>query len=152
MATQDLGKIIREMYDAWNAKDMERCASFAHPDARMTNVPFGATVTYREHVEGWARAFPDGKIQLENVVVQGDRAIAEFTGRGTHTGALRGPTGELPPTGRRLEMSCVEAYLFRDGKLAEGRIYFDAFSMFTKLGVGAGAQGRLATETPSARP
>jgi predicted ester cyclase len=144
MATQDLTTIVREMYDAWNKKDLDRCASYAHGDARMTNVPFGAKTSFREYIESWAQAFPDGKIELVKCVAQGDDAIAEFVGRGTHTGTLRGPTGDLPPTGRRLELSCVESLRFRGGKLGEGRIYFDAFSMFTQLGIGAPAQGRTA--------
>jgi hypothetical protein len=57
---------------------------------------------------------------------------------------MKGPTGELPATQRRVELKCVESYRFRDGKLAEGRVYFDAFSLFTQLGVGAPAQGRAA--------
>jgi predicted ester cyclase len=152
MASQDLEKIVRDMYDAWNAKDLDRSASHAHADARMTNVPFGAAVGFREYIENWARAFPDGKIELHSLVVQGDKAVAEFTGRGTHTGTLKGPTGELPATQRRVELKCVEIHSFRGGKLAEGRVYFDAFSLFTQLGVGAPAQGRAAAGTPSARP
>jgi predicted ester cyclase len=148
MASQDLEKTIRQMYDAWNAKDLNRSASYAHADARMMNVPFGATMGFREYIENWARAFPDGKIEPDNIVVQGDRAIAEFTGRGTHTGTMKGPMGELPATQRRVELKCVESYRFRDGKLAEGRVYFDAFSLFTQLGIGAPAQGRAAAPTP----
>jgi predicted ester cyclase len=151
MASENLGTAVREMYEAWNAKDLDRCASYAHPDARMTNMPFGATLGFREYIENWARAFPDGKIDVENVVVEGDRAIAEFTGRGTHTGTLKGPTGDLPATQRRVELKCVESYRYRGGKLAEGRVYFDAFSLFTQLGVGAPAQGRAAG-TPSPGP
>ena len=151
MTSQDLGKIVREMFEAWNAKDLDRCASHAHPDAKMTTTAFGATVTYREYIENWARAFPDGKIELKNLVVQGDKAIAEFTGRGTHTGPLKGPMGELPATQRRVELLCVECYEFRGGKVAEGRTYFDAYSLFTQLGIGVPAQGRPATPT-AARP
>jgi predicted ester cyclase len=151
MASHDLEKTIRAMYDAWNAKDLDRSSTYAHPDARMMSVPFGATMSFREHIESWARAFPDGKIEPDNIVVQGDRAIAEFTGRGTHTGTLQGPTGDLPATQRRVELRCVESYRFRDGKLAEGRVYFDAFSLFTQLGVGAQAQGRAAARSPSPR-
>lgn len=147
MATQDLGAAVREMYEAWNAKDMERCASYAHADARMRIVPFGAALGFREYIENWARAFPDGRIELTNVVVQGDKAIAEFIGRGTHTGTMKGPSGDLAPTGRRLEMACVESYSFRGGKLAEGRIYFDGFAFYSQLGIGAPAQGQASTET-----
>jgi predicted ester cyclase len=139
------------MYEAWNAKDLDRCASYAHPDARMTNVPFGAKLGFREYIENWARAFPDGKIEVTNLVSQGNSVIAEFTGSGTHTGTLKGPTGDLAPTGRRVEMSFVESYRFRGDKLAEGRIYFDAFTFFTQLGVGAPTQAAAATTTQQAR-
>jgi hypothetical protein len=47
-----------------------------------------------------------------------------------------------------VELPCVESYRFRDGKLAEGRVYFDAFSLFTQLGIGAPAQGRAPAATP----
>jgi predicted ester cyclase len=151
MATQDLARLVREMYEAWNDKDLDRCASYAHPDAQMTNMPFGVKLGLREHLEGWARAFPDAKLQIESIVVEGDRAVAEFTGRGTHTGPLKGPAGDLAPTQRRLELQCVESLRFRDGKVAEGRIYFDAFSLFTQLGVGASPQERPAAGE-SARP
>jgi predicted ester cyclase len=145
MATQDLGALVRELYDAWNAKDLDRCASYAHADARMTNMAFGAKLSFREYIENWARAFPDGKIELTNCVVQGDDVVCEFTGRGTHTGPLKGPTGEVGATGRQAELKCVECLRFSNGKLAEGRMYFDAFSLFTQLGIGAPMQARSAT-------
>ena len=150
MAVKDLAAPVREMYEAWNAKDLDRCAAYAHPDARITNVPFGAKMSYREHIESWARAFPDGKIEVTNIVVQGDNVIAEFTGRGTHTGPLKGPAGDIQPTGRRVEMACVESYRFRDGKIAEARMYYDAFSMMRQLGVGAPPE-RSATQAQEAR-
>jgi predicted ester cyclase len=145
MATQDLGTVVREMYEAWNAKDLDRCASYAHAGAQMRNMPFGATTSFREYIEGWARAFPDGRIEVRSVVAQGDLVMAEMTGHGTHTGTLQGPTGVLPATQRRVELHCVECYRFRDGKVADGRMYFDAFSMFRQLGVGAPARGPEAT-------
>jgi len=150
MATLDNAAIVREAYEAWNAKDMDRVVSYATPDARMTNVPFGAKLGYREYVENWAKGFPDGRIEPTNLVSQGDYVVAEFTGRGTHTGTLTTPRGELPATGKRVEMPFVEIYRFRNGKIAEGRIYFDAATMMAQLGLGAGAQGRA--ETTSAQP
>jgi predicted ester cyclase len=147
MAAQDLGKIVRDMYEAWNAKDMDRCASYAHSDAKMTNVPFGSKHGFREYVEGWANAFPDGKIQITKCVVQGDDVVCEFTGRGTHTGTLKGPAGDLGPTNRRLELQVVDSFRFRDGRIVEGRCYYDAFSLFKQLGIGAPQERATTTGT-----
>jgi predicted ester cyclase len=135
MATLDNAAIIREVQKAWNEKDMERFASFATADARMTNVPFGTKVPFREYGQIWATAFPDGEIELVNLVAQGDLVMTEFTGRGTHTGVLRTPTGEIAPTGRKVEMSFAEMYRFRNGKITDGKLYFDSATMLTQLGL-----------------
>lgn len=145
MATLDNGSIVRGAYEAWNAKDLDRAASFAASDARITSVPFGTKLSYREYIENWATAFPDGQIDVQNLVAQGDCVIAEFTGRGTHTGVLKAPTGDVSPTGRRAELGFVEVYRIRNGKIAEGRMYFDAATMMRQLGIGAAAQAASTT-------
>ena len=152
MATLDNSGIIREMYAAWNDKDLDRYASCATADARMTHVPFGTKLGFREYGEGWARAFPDGKIELMNLVAQGDFVVGEFTGRGTHTGTLKGPTGEIPATGRRVEMSFVEVYRLRNGKISEGRIYFDTGTMLAQLGISPGATTQQQFSAPAPQP
>jgi predicted ester cyclase len=153
MATLDRAAIVRDIYECWNRRDFDRIVSYSHPDAKMTNVPFGTKLASREYTETWANAFPDGKVEVLNVVAQGDLVVAEFIGRGTHTGPLKGPAGELPPTGRRLEMPFVEIVRFRGEKIAEGRIYFDAATLFTQLGASlpaGAAQARGAA--PTAQP
>lgn len=146
MATVDLAATVRQVFDAFNAKDLDRMASLAHPDARLTNVPFGMKLGFREDAEMWITAFPDAKCEVTNLIAQGDCVIAEFTGRGTQTGPLKGPTGELAATGRRAEVLCVEVFRFRGGKIAECKLYFDSATLLSQLGLGMGAaQGRAAT-------
>jgi steroid delta-isomerase-like uncharacterized protein len=147
MATLDNAALVRETYEQWNAKDLDAVAAHAAPDARITMVPFGTKLSYREYVEGWARAFPDGSIEVVNLLAQGDWVACEFTGRGTQTGPLRTPGGELPPTGRRVETSFVEVLRFRSGKIAEGRMYFDAATLMAQLGMGASATAQRPSAT-----
>jgi steroid delta-isomerase-like uncharacterized protein len=146
MATVDLAAIVRQQYDAFNSKDLDRLAFYAHPDARVLNVPFGAKLGFREDAEGWLRAFPDAKCDVTNVIAQGDCVIAEFTGRGTHEGPLKGPTGDIPATGRRAEVPCIEVFRFRGEKISECKLYFDSATLLAQLGLVAGvpAQGRPA--------
>jgi steroid delta-isomerase-like uncharacterized protein len=152
MATSDNEKALSAVYEAFNAKDMDKLMSFATPDAQVTSIPFGATASYREDWEAWARAFPDARIEVKNLIAQGDHVVAEVVGRGTHTGALPGPTGDIPATGRRMEMPLVEIYRFREGKIVEMRYYFDAFSFFDQLGLGAPQRAETRGESPSAQP
>lgn len=153
MATVDIAAIARQVYDVFNSKQFDRLAALTLPDARTANIPFGAKLGYREDAELWATAFPDGQCQVTNLIAQGDCVIAEFTGRGTHTGPLKGPTGELAATGRKVELMCVEVFRFRNGKIAESKLYYDAASLMSQLGLGMGApaQGRAATTQPTQR-
>jgi predicted ester cyclase len=152
MATLDRAAIVRDIYECWNRRDFDRIVSYSHADFKMTNVPFGTKHGAREHSETWATAFPDGKVEVMNVVAQGDVVMAEFTGRGTHTGVLKGPAGELPGTGRRLDMPFVEIYRFRGDKIAEGRIYFDAATLLAQLGVTIPAGAAQTRGTASTQP
>jgi predicted ester cyclase len=151
MNSIDIGAIMREMHAAWNAKDMDKCASYARPDARMT-MPSGDSIPFREYIEMWARAFPDGQITEVNTVVQGNTVVSEFIGKGTHTGSLGGPMGPIPATNRRLEMKLVEIGEFTNGKLTAARVYFDTAGMMMQLGLmpQIGAQGQRQAATPRA--
>jgi predicted ester cyclase len=151
MATVDLAAVVRQMYEAFNAHDLERVAACAQSDARALNVPFGARLSFREDAQGWLTAFPDGRCEITNLIAQGECVIAEFTGRGTHTGPLKGPSGEIAATGRRVELQCVDVFRCRGGKITESKLYFDSGTLLTQLGLGMGAaatQGRAATTQP----
>jgi predicted ester cyclase len=147
MATTDNGAIIRELYDAFNARDLERIKQLNHLDARVVNVAFGVTLDTIEYVSNWLTAFSDAHIEVVNLIAQGDLVAAELIGSGVHSGKLEGPTGSIAPTHRRVEMRFCEFFDVRDGKVAGGRVYLDAATMMRALG--------LAPETslrPEARP
>jgi steroid delta-isomerase-like uncharacterized protein len=152
MATLDNGALLRGMYKAFDAKDMDRVLSYSHPDARVTNMAFGATMSIRDYETNWANAFPDSKVEVVTLVAQGDIVIAEFVGRGTHTGALVGPAGTLPPTHRPLDMRFVEIWQFRNGKIAAGRMYFDSATFYRQLGITVPAEAATARPAVSTAP
>ncbi len=136
MATLDNPAILREYYRAFNDKDFMRARTLIQPDALMLNVTLGATMKLIDHSQAWANAFPDGQVEVLNLVAQGDQVVAEFIGRGQHTGTLLGPGGvRIPPTNRRLELRFVEVFEFRGGRIAAGRQYFDALNLMAQLGL-----------------
>ena len=70
----------------------------------------------RRWIDPFRSAFPDFRMTVADVIVEGDRVAARFDCSGTHTGTWLG----RPPTGRRFER-VAEAYFFRvrDGRLAQ---------------------------------
>jgi steroid delta-isomerase-like uncharacterized protein len=132
-------EIARLGYDAWNSRDFDRGASLFADDAEILNIPLGTAFRgkdgYLQFVRGWAAAFSDGKIDIDNIVV-GDTAFAvEFTARGTHDGALKTPAGDLPPTGKKVELRFCDVGTIHNGKIISIRSYFDSATLMRQLGL-----------------
>jgi len=85
--------------------------------------------------KGWAAAFPDSKATFEAAHVSGNTVILEVTWRGTHSGPLRTPTGDIPATGRKIEMRACQVVDIADGKARGIRQYLDMATMMAQLGV-----------------
>ena len=67
--------------------------------------------------KGWAAAFPDSKATFEGAHVSGSTVILEVTWRGTQSGPLRTPGGDIPATGKTIESELVRLSILRTGKL-----------------------------------
>jgi predicted ester cyclase len=76
-------------------------------------------------------AFPDFKLTLEDLVAEGDMVGDRVTGKGTHTGPLLG----IPPTGKKVTVTAVDAYRIANGKVAETWHIEDQVGLLTQLGV-----------------
>jgi steroid delta-isomerase-like uncharacterized protein len=146
-SSQDNKVIAQTTYQAFNARDLGLATSFDTDTVEWVNLPFGATFRgragHRQYLENWARGFPDGKVEIRNVIAERDWVVVEFTGRGTHQGPLAGPAGEIAPTGRRVEVPFCDVFQFENGRIVRGRTYFDAATLMRQLGLlpeGAAAQ------------
>jgi ketosteroid isomerase-like protein len=64
--------------------------------------------------------------------------VHEGRGIGTHTGALRGPAGEIAATGKPADVHFTSVYEFEEGKITSYHLYFDQAELFTQLGIAAG--------------
>jgi ketosteroid isomerase-like protein len=89
----------------------------------------------RMDYERWRAAFPDGEVKITNVLVDGERAVVEFVNRGTHTGPLVSSLGTFPGSGRRQETRYCSVMRVKDGKVVEGRDYYDAATIARQLGL-----------------
>lgn len=76
-------------------------------------------------------AFPDMRMDPEDVLVDGDKVVARARMTGTHDGELMG----MPPTGRRVDVPFIDIIRFGDDGLAhEHWGVFDAMAMMQQLG------------------
>jgi predicted ester cyclase len=90
-----------------------------------------------EQARGWIGpfrdSFPDFRMEVEDVIAEGDKVVGYFKCSGTHRGEWRG----RPPTGRRFE-EVDEIYIFRveDGRLsAATAVVEDNLTRLRQLGL-----------------
>jgi steroid delta-isomerase-like uncharacterized protein len=136
---EDSEGIIRKLFDGFNAKDIDAIEALAADDFELIDCASGEKYTgpegARRNAEGWLTPFADVSVEILNVIASGDWAVAECVGRGTHSGPMQTPMGEVPPTGKEMELHFCSLIKVRDGKIVEGRDYYDAMTVVTQLGL-----------------
>jgi steroid delta-isomerase-like uncharacterized protein len=131
-------RIVREHMDSENTHDFDvTLATFAgHP--RYEIVPTGEVYDGSEEVDRYYQetraAFPDQRNEVIALHHADDGVVVEFWLRGTHNGEFRG----VPPTGKSFECRMAAFFLFEDDRLTGERVYFDAATILTQLGLVGG--------------
>ena len=76
-------------------------------------------------------AFPDLRMEVQDVLVSGDKAVARVRATGTHQGAFLG----MAATGRSVDVQLIDITRFgEDGLAREHWGVFDALAMMQQLG------------------
>ena len=88
-----------------------------------------------EFYAGWFAAFPDAHVDVRGLHIVDEVAVEEGIFTGTHHGVLHTPTGEIPPTGRPVEVGFIHVLRFRDGKHISFNLMFDRLQMLEQLGL-----------------
>jgi steroid delta-isomerase-like uncharacterized protein len=76
-------------------------------------------------------AFPDRRVEIDLLTVDGEFLTARQTVTGTHLGAYFG----FPPTGRAFKISAIDIYRIRNGKIRERWGNADTLGLLTQLGL-----------------
>ena len=116
-----LQDFARRYTAAWCSRDAARVAAFFAPDGSLS--VNGALAAGRgaiaEVAQGFMTAFPDMELQMDDVRIEGGRAVYHWTFIGTNTG----PGG----TGKRVRFSGFEKWkIGQDGLIAESQGQFDS--------------------------
>jgi steroid delta-isomerase-like uncharacterized protein len=127
-------QLVREHMESENTHDFDvTLETFEHP--RYEIVPTGEVYDGADEVNRYYQetraAFPDQRNELIAMYHSDDAVIIEFWLRGTHKGELRG----MPPTGKSFECKVVAFFLFEEERLVCERVYFDAATILTQLGL-----------------
>lgn len=131
----DLGNtFIPRFVQFINTADEKLGEELIAPDAEFF-VPFQSEPLIGP--QGWIQAiemmrggFPDIQWTLEELIVEGDRAAARYTVRGTHDGTFFG----TPATGTHVAFEGMNFYAMADGKIVAERGQSDLLGLLQQIG------------------
>lgn len=128
---------VQRFYDAFGRGDLDAAQDAFTPDS-VHNEPLGGKMdlaAWRQYGEAFKAGLPDAHMEIQSVIEDGDRVAVEARFVGTHTQPLMTPQGEVPPSGRSIDLPFCEFIETRDGKIAEHRVYYDQVAFMTQLGL-----------------
>jgi steroid delta-isomerase-like uncharacterized protein len=143
MPTPGDADLLRELVRAFNTRNFDRVYDLVSGDCEFVDVAAGSTARGPREIvivlRTWAAAFRDMELEPLRVVTTEQGAAGEFVGRGTHSGPLASPGGEIPATGNAVEVRFSVVADASGGKLTGFRQYYDTLTMMAQLGLVPGA-------------
>jgi len=136
----ELRQLAQKYVNIWNEKDIDALVELYDEDATMIMPgeaePLKGKDAIRANQNAYFIAFPDMHVEIGTILTSETEFCIEMITKGTNTGPLATPQGEIPPTGR--QMSLQAAFLAKvspAGLIIEDRTYFDSMVLLTQLGL-----------------
>jgi predicted ester cyclase len=132
MQTVDNKTLVQQFFEEIvNQRNLAALGQFISPNAVNHTVPDGLPQTPNQFLGLHLGAFPDLKITVEDLLVDGDKVVARVSYRGTHQGAFMG----IPPTGKQVTGMGINIFRIVNGKLVEHWGLTDRISALRQLGI-----------------
>jgi predicted ester cyclase len=125
--------LVRRFFEeALGGGDLDLIDALVTPDAVMHNpLILDAPSSVRGSVEMVRRAFPDLRVEVLDLIAEGDRVAAFLRLSGTNTGAYR----RGGATNRQASMRAFFIWRIADGRLVESWGTADRFDFLQQLGI-----------------
>ena len=132
--TQDVTELIHAAMDV-HSGDVSKLDVYAETVSRydpfMPDEGVHGRDALEEDIRDVKAAFPDLRVQADDVLVGEDIAMIEWTWAGTHAEEFEG----LPPTHNTVKVHGMMKLVIKDGHIQEERSYYDAQDHLEQLGV-----------------
>ena len=133
MTRQEMEDFVKRLFEAYEdldaaalAADYAQSAVIESPTAGVHIGPEAAERAFRVIFN----AFLDLTTTVDNVIVDGNNAVAVLLLEGTHIGEFLG----IPPTGKRFSMPAVFFYQLESGKIVRERRIYDFTGLLVQIG------------------
>lgn len=135
-AQTDAAAIGRAYFEAVAARDLEAMTSFWEPGA-MDEIHGVVSMRAPEGIREWFgdtfRAVPDFKMEIVDLVAEGEKVAVRWQMTGTFTGEARFE-GAIA-TGESIELSGCDMLTVREGRIVRNDAYLNGMEMARQLGI-----------------
>ncbi|HPF34884.1 MAG TPA: ester cyclase [Candidatus Krumholzibacteria bacterium] len=125
--------VARYIESVWNQADPETLAALTTDDFAyaLGGQPPLDRAGMAAFLAAMRAAFSDWRVEITEITGDGDLAAARWRGRVTHDGPFHG----IPATGRPIDVSGINMYRVRDGRIAREWEQTDSLGMLRQMGV-----------------
>jgi steroid delta-isomerase-like uncharacterized protein len=133
----DPAELARRWFKAIEDHDVEGAVEILDPDVDFSSPggSFKGSGDARPFLQSYVDGFPDARFELSNVFSSGDRAMVEGTYSGTNTGAMQSPAGEMPATGKTVNLPFAAAMRVQGDRITQHHAYWDQMTFLGQLGL-----------------
>jgi steroid delta-isomerase-like uncharacterized protein len=132
MPAQDNEAAVRRFYDeVINGRNVEIVDELLTADSVDHTFGSQGVEASKQFFGMLFQAFPDLRVEVHDVIAEGELAAARVTYSGSHEGEFIG----IPATGRQARVSGVDFFRMQDGRQAEHWGGPDMASLLQQLGV-----------------
>ncbi|MFI5843088.1 ester cyclase [Catenuloplanes sp. NPDC051500] len=124
--------LVRRFYGAMSSGDTDDAADYLADDWQDIPLPPGTPAGidgFRGTVAFLRSAFADLRVEIEDVIVSGDRVAVRVLASGTHKGEILG----IAPTGRTVAFRAFDFHRIANGKIESSWHLEDFFSLRLQL-------------------
>jgi steroid delta-isomerase-like uncharacterized protein len=127
---------VRRLFDElWNKGNLQVAdeiiaPTYQHHDASTPDLGKGPE-SEKKRVNLYRNALHDFRLNIEDLLADGETVVARWSCRGVHKGELNG----IAPTGKQFAITGVTIARFSNGKIVEGFVNWDALGLMRQLGV-----------------
>ena len=100
----------------------------------------------RDHYTNLLKGFPDLRVEVEDIIAEGERVAHRFTFFGTHRGEFLG----MAATGKSVSAGGMQVNLFSGGKCIEVWSVHDSYRFLAQIGAVSQLRDRQRIESPQA--
>ncbi|MBN1163191.1 MAG: ester cyclase [Candidatus Krumholzibacteriota bacterium] len=133
MSTGAKELVKRYVEEFWNKGDLEGLKNLTTEDFNyhLGLQPPRDREEMAEFIKVTHHTFPDWRVEITDMIAEGDRVVIKWRGKGTHRESFHG----IPATGREIKMGGINIYRLEGGRIAEEWEQTDTVSMLQQMGV-----------------